>query len=34
MTQKTINWDTTELIPHRHDWDRICNHELNTKKEK
>lgn len=19
-------FDTTELIPHRHDWDRICNH--------
>lgn len=18
--------DTTELIPHRHDWDRVCNH--------
>lgn len=19
-------FDTTELVPHRHDWDRICNH--------
>jgi hypothetical protein len=18
--------DTTELVPHRHDWDRVCNH--------
>jgi hypothetical protein len=22
--------DTTELIPHRNDWDRICNHKLNS----
>lgn len=21
--------DTMELIPHRQDWDRVCNHELN-----
>jgi hypothetical protein len=22
------NLDTTELIPHRHDWDRVCNHPI------
>lgn len=23
--------DTTELIPHRNDWDRVCNHKENSK---
>lgn len=23
--------DTTELIPHRHDWDRVCNHPIKEK---
>jgi hypothetical protein len=24
--------DTTELIPHRNDWDRVCNHKENSEK--
>lgn len=24
--------DTTELIPHRNDWDRVCNHKQNNEK--
>lgn len=36
VTQRPVlktDLDTTELIPHRHDWDRVCNHPVNAAQE-
>lgn len=36
LTQRAVlnsDLDTTVLIPHRHDWDRVCNHAANSAKE-
>jgi hypothetical protein len=30
-TKPAGQFDTTELIPHRHDWDRVCNHPIASK---